>query len=276
MIETDYLVIGSGLAGLYFALRAAEHGRVVVVTKRAPADANTTYAQGGVAAVLDPDDTVDDHVEDTLRVGDGLCHRDIVELCAREAPEHILRFANELGVPFDRDADGHLELGREGGHTARRVVHAKDSTGREIQEALLARRRRARRPHHDAPRPHGGRSADDRQVRRARTPCSAPTCSTRRTGEVEDRGRARDVLATGGAGKVYLYTTNPDVATGDGVAMAYRVGARVANMEFFQFHPTCLYHPAREVVPHHARRCAARAASCGCATARRSWSATTR
>ncbi|HXU05670.1 MAG TPA: FAD-dependent oxidoreductase, partial [Polyangia bacterium] len=115
MIETDYLVLGSGLAGLYFALRAAEHGRVVVATKRAPADANTAYAQGGVAGTLDRDDSeaIATHVDDTLRVGDGLCHRDIVEICAREAPEHILSFADELGVPFDRDAEGHLALGRE-------------------------------------------------------------------------------------------------------------------------------------------------------------------
>jgi L-aspartate oxidase len=138
VIETDYLVIGSGLAGLYFALRAAEHGRVIVATKRAPADANTAYAQGGVAGALDPDDTVATHVDDTLRVGDGLCHRDVVESCAREAPEHILWFANELGVPFDRDAQGQLALGREGGHTNRRIVHAKDTTGWAIQDALLA------------------------------------------------------------------------------------------------------------------------------------------
>ncbi len=166
MIETDYLVIGSGLAGLYFALRASEHGRVVVATKRAPADANTAYAQGGVAGVLDPDDTVATHVEDTLRVGDGLCHRDIVEVCAREAPEHILWFANELGVPFDRDADGHLALGREGGHTARRIVHAKDTHRLGDPGGAARARRGARRPHHDAARPHGDRSADHGQVRR--------------------------------------------------------------------------------------------------------------
>ena len=137
MIETDYLVIGSGLAGLTFALRASTHGRVVVATKRAPAEANTAYAQGGVAGALDPDDGVAAHVEDTLRVGDGLCRREIVEICAREGPEHILWLADELGVPFDRDAAGHLALGREGGHTARRIVHAKDTTGWAIQEALL-------------------------------------------------------------------------------------------------------------------------------------------
>ncbi|HMF39462.1 MAG TPA: L-aspartate oxidase [Polyangia bacterium] len=243
MIETDYLVIGSGLAGLYFALRAAEHGRVVVATKRAPADANTAYAQGGVAGALDPEDTVATHVEDTLRVGDGLCQRDIVELCAREAPEHILWFANELGVPFDRDATGHLALGREGGHTARRIVHAKDTTGWAIQEALIAAV--ARRPDRITMMPdhmaidllttakYGGPNV-----------VFGAYLLDQATGAVEAVVARAVVLATGGSGKVYLYTSNPDVATGDGVAMAYRVGARVANMEFFQFHPTCLYHPA--------------------------------
>ena len=243
MIETDYLVIGSGLAGLYFALRAAEHGRVVVATKRAPADANTAYAQGGVAGALDPDDTVATHVEDTLRVGDGLCHRDIVEICAREAPDHILWFADQLGVPFDRDAAGHLALGREGGHTARRIVHVKDSTGWAIQEALMAAvARRADRitimPDHMAidlltTAKYGGPNA-----------VFGAYLLDQATGAVEAVAARAVVLATGGSGKVYLYTSNPDVATGDGVAMAYRVGARVANMEFFQFHPTCLYHPA--------------------------------
>ena len=242
MIETDYLVIGSGLAGLYFALRASEHGRVVIATKRAPGDANTAYAQGGVAGALDPDDGVAAHVEDTLRVGDGLCHRDIVELCAREAPEHILHFANDLGVQFDRDAGGQLALGREGGHTARRIAHVKDSTGWAIQEALLKRvAERADRitmlPDHMAidlltTAKYGGPNA-----------VFGAYLLDQRSGVIETAVARAVVLATGGCGKVYLYTTNPDVATGDGVAMAYRVGARVANMEFFQFHPTCLYHP---------------------------------
>jgi L-aspartate oxidase len=243
VIETDYLVIGSGLAGLYFALRASEHGRVIVATKRAPADANTAYAQGGVAGVMDPDDRVEAHVDDTLRVGDGLCHRDIVELCAREAPEHILWFANELGVPFDRDADGQLSLGREGGHTARRIVHAKDTTGWAIEAALLARvAARGDRitvlPDHMAidlltTAKYGGPNA-----------VFGAYVLNQATGAVEVVVARAVVLATGGSGKVYLYTSNPDVATGDGIAMAYRVGARIANMEFFQFHPTCLYHPA--------------------------------
>jgi L-aspartate oxidase len=243
VIETDYLVIGSGLAGLTFALRASAHGRVVVATKRAPADANTAYAQGGVAGALDPEDGVAAHVEDTLRVGDGLCHRDIVEICAREGPEHILWLANELGVPFDRDAAGHLELGREGGHTARRIVHVKDSTGWAIQEGLLAAvAKRADRitvlPDHLAidlltTAKYGGPNA-----------VFGAYLLDQRTGEVVTVAARAVVLATGGSGKVYLYTSNPDVATGDGVAMAYRVGARIANMEFFQFHPTVLYHPA--------------------------------
>ena len=243
MIETDYLVIGSGLAGLYFALRASEHGRVIVATKRAPSDTNTAFAQGGVAGVMDPDDRVEAHVEDTLRVGDGLCHRDIVELCAREAPEHILWFANELGVPFDRDADGELSLGREGGHTARRIVHAKDTTGWAIEAALLARvAARADRitvlPDHMAidlltTAKYGGPNA-----------VFGAYLLNQTTGAVEVAAARAVVLATGGCGKAYLYTSNPDVATGDGIAMAYRVGARIANMEFFQFHPTCLYHPA--------------------------------
>jgi L-aspartate oxidase len=242
VLEADYLVIGSGLAGLYFALRASEHGRVLVVTKRAPADANTAFAQGGVAGVLDPGDALDAHIQDTLRTGDGLCHRDVVEVCVREAPAHIQRLAGEFGVPFDRDADGHFELGREGGHTARRIVHAKDSTGWAIQEALLARvAERADRitilPNHMAvdlltASKYGGPNA-----------VFGAYLLDQITGEVKTAVSRATVLATGGMGKVYLYTTNPDVATGDGVAMAYRVGARVANMEFFQFHPTCLYHP---------------------------------
>jgi L-aspartate oxidase len=243
VLETDYLVVGSGLAGLYFALRASQHGRVLVVTKRAPADANTSWAQGGVAGVLDPEDRIDAHVEDTLRVGDGLCHRDIVEICAREGPEHILRLAGELGVPFDRDAEGHFVLGREGGHSARRIVHVKDSTGWAIQQALLARvAERADRitilPDHLAidlltTAKYGGPNA-----------VFGAYLLDQVSGEVKTVLARATVLATGGCGKVYLYTTNPDVATGDGVAMAYRVGARVGNMEFFQFHPTVLYHPA--------------------------------
>ena len=242
MIETDYLVLGSGLAGLYFALRASEHGRVVVVTKRSPTEANTQYAQGGVAGVLGPDDSPEQHVADTLVVGDGLCKPEVVERCVREAPEHILNLANHLGVDFDREADGTFALGREGGHSARRIVHARDMTGAAIQTALLAQaNQRADRitlmADHLAidlltTAKYGGPNV-----------VFGAYVYDQKSGEVKTITAKAVVLATGGAGKVYLYTSNPDVATGDGVAMAYRVGARVANMEFFQFHPTCLYHP---------------------------------
>jgi L-aspartate oxidase len=243
LIETDYLVIGSGLAGLGFALSASHHGRVTIVTKRGPSDSNTNYAQGGVAAVLDPGDTTDEHVADTLRVGDGLCHPEVVERCVREAPAHIRRFAEEIGVPFDRDAEGDFVLGREGGHTARRIVHVKDMTGRAIEQALLARvdERRERiqiLADHLAidlltTAKYGGPNA-----------VFGAYVYDQRSGEIKTVVARAVVLATGGAGKVYLYTTNPDVATGDGIAMAYRVGAAIGNMEFFQFHPTCLFHPA--------------------------------
>jgi L-aspartate oxidase len=241
-METDYLVLGSGLAGLYFALRASRHGRVVVVSKRSLTEANTRYAQGGVAGVLGPDDSPEQHVEDTLRVGDGLCRREVVEACVREGPEHIIHLANELGVAFDRDAAGHFELGREGGHSARRIVHARDMTGAAIQMALLG---------HAANSDRITLLADHMAVDLLTTAkYGGPNAVfgayvyDQKTGEVKTVLARAVVIATGGAGKVYLYTSNPDVATGDGVAMAYRVGAKVANMEFFQFHPTCLYHPA--------------------------------
>jgi L-aspartate oxidase len=243
MIETDYLVIGSGVGGLYFALHAAEHGRVVVVTKRDAAESNTQYAQGGIASVLSSEDSFESHIADTLRVGDGLCHPDVVDIAVREGPRHIRALVERFGVEFTRDRSGAaLELGREGGHSTRRVVHAKDLTGRELERALLsaatAEPRITLLPQHMAVDlltkakyggPHevfGAYVLDDRR------------------GEVETIVSHATVLATGGAGKVYLYTSNPDIATGDGVAMAYRVGAKIANMEFIQFHPTCLYHPA--------------------------------
>jgi L-aspartate oxidase len=242
-METDYLVLGSGLAGLYFALRASRHGRVVVVSKRSLTEANTRYAQGGVAGVLGPGDTLEKHVEDTLRVGDGLCTREVVETCVQEGPAHIKHLADELGVAFDRDAAGQFALGREGGHSERRIVHARDMTGAAIQTALLERAAERGEsitmlPDHMAidlltTAKYGGPNA-----------VFGAYVYDQRTGEVKTVLARAVIIATGGAGKVYLYTTNPDVATGDGVAMAYRVGARVANMEFFQFHPTCLYHPA--------------------------------
>jgi L-aspartate oxidase len=243
-LSSDYLVLGSGVAGLTFALEAARHGQVVVVTKRAVDDSNTNWAQGGIAAVMDPGDSFAAHTDDTLAVGYGLSKRDVVEAVVRDGPDRI-RDLIALGASFDRkggdENGGLLDLTREGGHTARRVVHAGDVTGREIQRVLV-----------DAARAHPNIRIFERHMAVDLIELSkfggphqiaGAYVLDEAAGEVHTFVARATVLATGGAGKVYLYTSNPDVATGDGVAMAYRAGALIANMEFFQFHPTCLYHP---------------------------------
>jgi L-aspartate oxidase len=241
MIETDYLVIGSGIAGLSFALHAAEHGRVLIVTKRAIEESNTQYAQGGIAAVLDPADSIAAHVQDTLTVGEGLCHRDVVELCVREGPHAVRELMERYGAHFDYNGGGTLDLAREGGHSARRVAHAKDTTGREIERALVA----AVHSHRNITVRADHMAVDLLQLAKYGGPdaCFGAYVLDKASGEVLTVVARATIIATGGAGKVYLYTTNPDVASGDGIAMAYRAGAAVANMEFIQFHPTCLYHP---------------------------------
>jgi L-aspartate oxidase len=239
-LVTDYLVLGSGVAGLSFALTAARHGEVTVVTKRDRDDSATQWAQGGVAAVLSPDDSFERHATDTREAGAGLCHDVVVDLCVKEAPEAI-RWLMELGAEFSRGEEGVLDLAREGGHSARRVVHAGDITGREIQRALAAAV--ARHPNIRVLDWH--MAVDLITLSKFGGPdyCVGAYVLDERDGSVSTIRAKATVLATGGAGKVYLYTTNPDVATGDGVAMAYRAGAEIANMEFYQFHPTCLYHP---------------------------------
>lgn len=249
--RVDVLVVGSGIAGLSYALHVGEFATVVLVTKRALADANTAWAQGGIAAVLDPaQDSFDRHVNDTLVAGAGLCRRDVVEMIVRHGPAAIDRLI-ALGVDFDRNASGDLELAREGGHTARRVVHHADATGEAIELALADRVRR-----HPRIRVLEQHLAVD-LITRGRIAKGQRRCQPGGKGDrvlgayVLDvpNGRVTPVvapvvcLATGGSGKVYRYTTNPDVATGDGLAMAWRAGTRVANMEFFQFHPTVLFHP---------------------------------
>ncbi|MCB9541782.1 MAG: L-aspartate oxidase [bacterium] len=241
--DVDVLVLGSGIAGLSFALEAARHGRVLIVTKREIDEANTRYAQGGISSVLGADDSFAEHVEDTLVAGAGLCKKHVVELCVQDGPAAVRRLA-EWGVSFDRDGDGGYDLGREGGHSKRRVLHAGDITGAEIQRALTAGARR--HPNIEILEHHHGVDLIT-SAKHLRT--GGPNrCLGAYVLDVPGRRvltvRARcTVLATGGAGKVYKYTSNPPVATGDGVAMAHRAGARVANLEFFQFHPTCLYHP---------------------------------
>jgi L-aspartate oxidase len=238
--HVDFLVLGGGVAGLTFALEAADHGSVLVLTKRQRWEGSTQYAQGGVASVLGADDQFELHVQDTLVAGAGLNKREAVEITVREGPERI-RWLLSLGAEFDRNGGG-LHLTREGGHSRRRVAHAKDATGREIERALLA-----------ACDAKGITVLEDQVAIDLVTSgkvglggpnrCLGAYVLDRASGEIAAISAGVTVLATGGAGKVYLYTTNPDVATGDGVAMAYRAGAAVANMEFFQFHPTCLYHP---------------------------------
>jgi L-aspartate oxidase len=245
---SDILVIGSGLAGLGYALKVAEFATVNLVTKRGLTETSTSKAQGGIAAVLGPDDRFEYHIQDTLTVGEGLSHPDIVELVVRQGPERIKELVS-LGAHFDAGADNGFDLGREGGHSHRRIIHAHDMTGAEV-ERILAEKVLAH-PNIQVFENHMGVNliTEERLVRRGRSvvnrdaSCLGAYILNRLTGEVDTFAAAITLLATGGVGKVYLYTSNPDVATGDGVAMAYRAGAVIGDMEFVQFHPTCLYHP---------------------------------
>ena len=237
-IEADYLVLGSGIAGLFFALKAAQHGSVAVVTKRERRESNTQYAQGGIAAAMDAADSVASHAEDTLAAGAGLCDRAIVEGVVAEGPEVVAELL-AIGAQFNQERPGVLALGREGGHAQARVVHADDMTGREVTRALVAAVQALPQvtlyDHH---------LAVDLIVDEQRRCHGAWVLEA---GQAEPMAALASVtlLATGGCGQVFLHTTNPRVASGDGVAMAWRAGARVGNMEFMQFHPTMLYDPAR-------------------------------
>ncbi len=242
MKSADVLVVGSGIAGLCFALRAAEYGTVAIVTKKERPESSTNYAQGGVAAVFGADDSPELHAEDTAISGAGLCHMDAVMVLVREGPARV-RELMQLGVEFTRE-DAALSLGREGGHSRRRIVRADDLTGREIERALLDAVAESSRitmlENHLAVdllvafdgETHGSR-------------CCGALILKSDCAVVQPVLSRAVILAAGGCGQVYRHTTNPAIATGDGVAMAYRAGARVANMEFIQFHPTALY-PARE------------------------------
>jgi L-aspartate oxidase len=247
MKQFDYLVLGSGIAGLSFALKVAPRGRVAIITKKNKAESNTNYAQGGIAAVTSREDSFEMHVRDTLEAGAGLCNEKVVRTIVEEGPERIQELI-ELGMKFSErqdPQDGHtqLDLGKEGGHSKRRILHAKDVTGREIERALLDAV--SRQPNIEVFENHFaidlitsqklGYVGDNR--------CLGVYVLDKNSGSVSTFVAPVTLLATGGCGKVYLYTTNPDIATGDGVAMAYRGGAGIANMEFIQFHPTCLYHP---------------------------------
>ncbi|MFP5382877.1 MAG: L-aspartate oxidase [Gammaproteobacteria bacterium] len=239
----DVLIIGSGAAGLTTALRLCGHGRICVLSKGELNAASTYYAQGGVAAVLDEADSINDHVEDTLVAGAGLCRREAVEFTVRNGPSAI-RWLIKQGVAFttEEQPDGTwvYHLTREGGHSARRIIHAADATGLVIESTLIDRLRE--HPEVDV-REH--QIAVDLIVRpvAGRQRVVGAYVLDKESGRVTAVRARYVVLATGGASKAYLYTSNPDIATGDGIAMAWRAGCRVANMEFNQFHPTCLYHP---------------------------------
>ena len=242
MITSDFLVIGCGVAGLSFALRAAEHGRVIVLCKSDPLVSSSAKAQGGIAAVTDENDTFEEHVADTLDAGAGLCDEQAVRTIVTEAPEAI-RELLAWGVDFDQEKEGVFELGREGGHGKRRILHSKDTTGLEISTKLLECAKR-----------HPNITLLDHRIAIDLITTAKLGCVTEdrvlgayvldpASGEVEIFRSDRVLLATGGTGRVYMYTTNPPTATGDGIAMAWRAGASISNMEFVQFHPTTFYNP---------------------------------
>ncbi len=244
--QTDFLVIGSGLAGLHFALRAADHGRVLLITKANLIDSSSDWAQGGIAAVLDEADSLESHISDTLLAGDGLCDEPVVRETISRGPALISELVS-LGVNFDRvasDPQQRFDLAQEGGHSRRRIAHAADLTGHELIRVLTSR-----------VQAHPNITIMEQTIaiglilneRAARGTSQAVCCGAfaldRTHATIVSISAMATILATGGVGKVYLYTTNPDVATGDGIAMAYRAGAMIENLEFIQFHPTCLYHP---------------------------------
>lgn len=241
--RTDFLVIGSGLAGLAFALKAAARGHVTILTKDKVEATNTAWAQGGIAAVTASDDTFESHIDDTLRAGGGLCDIEVVRNIVSQAPERIQDLIN-WGVKFDYKNNTEIDLTREGGHSARRILHFEDHTGSEIHRALLKQCLE-----HPNIQIHENHFAIDLIVNKqifpkemGATRCVGAYSLDLAKSEVSAFLAPAVILSTGGAGKVYLYTTNWSGATGDGIAMARRAGARIANLEFMQFHPTCLYH----------------------------------
>ncbi|MFH1075999.1 MAG: L-aspartate oxidase [Pseudomonadota bacterium] len=248
--KSDFVVIGSGIAGLSFALKVAEYGTVSVVTQKDMMEGNTLYAQGGIASVFDPTDSFELHIQDTLQSGDGLCNQSVVEMVVRKGPP-MIKELSDMGVQFNtRGDDSAFDLAREGGHSRNRVVHVDDMTGRDIQSVLVEKAL----GHKNISVFENHMAIDlitySRSFKRGIVTsnhedfCCGVYALKIKTGEINTFSGKVTVLATGGACKVYLYTSNPDGATGAGIAMAYRAGARVSNLEFVQFHPTCLYHPA--------------------------------
>lgn len=242
-IRTDFLVIGSGVAGLTVAYKLAPYGEVTIITKKFDYESNTNYAQGGIASVFSKTDNPEIHFRDTMEAGAGLCDLESTRILVEEGPSRVRELV-EIGVPFTKDKDGNLDLGLEGGHREKRIVHAYDRTGREVESTLLSHVKSISNikilEHHncvDLITPHHIKGKTIHQNR-----CYGAYVLDTKKGEVTPFLSRATILATGGAGQVYLHTTNPDIATGDGVASAFRAGAVIKNMEFYQFHPTSLYH----------------------------------
>lgn len=247
MRHVDFLVVGSGIAGLSFALKAARHGKVLIVTKANADESNTKYAQGGVAVVVDKEDSFDKHIEDTLIAGDGLCDQSVVEIVVKEGPDRIQEII-DYGTSFDRTTQGMYDLAKEGGHSEHRVLHYKDITGYEIERALLEKVHANENievlTHYFAieviTQHHLGVFVDKSTKD---ITCYGIYALNTESGTVEKITARVTVMASGGAGHIYSTTTNPVIATGDGTAMVYRAKGKVRNMEFIQFHPTALYNP---------------------------------
>lgn len=243
-IKTDVLIIGSGIAGLFTALECAKYSRVIIATKKNSAESNTNYAQGGIASVFSKDDSFEKHVEDTLKAGAGLCNRKTVEILVSEGPERINELI-EIGTEFTFK-NGTLHLAKEGGHSQARIVHAKDLTGREVERALLEKIH----THPNITVMENSIAIDLITEHHLKKKSNSVNCFGAYihdpvSGKIIKVVSSITVLATGGLGQIYLHTTNPDIATGDGCAMAFRAGAQLANMEFIQFHPTSLFEPGR-------------------------------
>ena len=239
--DFDFAVIGSGLAGLTMALHLADHGRVALFAKDGLVEGSSLYAQGGIAAVLSPEDSFESHVQDTLGAGAGLCREDAVRFVVKHAPEAIRWLITE-GAPFTTH-DGRYHLTREGGHSQRRVVHAADATGRAVETTLAARAAAHPRIHILTDHIAVDLITSAKLGMGGANRCLGLYALNKATGAVDAYGARLTALATGGASKAYLYSSNPDTSTGDGISMAWRAGCRTANLEFVQFHPTCLYHP---------------------------------
>lgn len=247
MNDVDFLVVGSGIAGLSFALKAAKHGKVLIITKSNEDESNTKYAQGGVAAVVDKSDSFEKHIADTLNAGDGLCDKKIVEIVVKEGPSRIDEII-EYGTHFDKTLKGKYDLAKEGGHSENRILHYKDITGFEIERALLAKVHENENitifTHYFAidfiTQYHLGKHVDkySQDIN-----CYGIYALNTKENKVEKFLSKVTVIASGGAGHIYSSTTNPVIATGDGIAMVYRAKGKVRNMEFIQFHPTALYNP---------------------------------